>query len=90
MKKQYNLFKVVIGYFRENKETPHMSEDGSTSYNVSAPTSKEAKEVAVKQYEKEQRKYNFDNAGVKTHVSHKKIKLPKFVKLTGTGIVDVR
>lgn len=54
------IYRISIGYFLENKEDYPRSMGGSTSYLVSSANVAEAKDIAMKQFKK-------DNLGYKDY-----------------------
>lgn len=56
--KTYKIYRIGITYFKENKDDFPRSMGGSTSYLVSSANVAEAKDIAMKQFKK-------DNVGYK-------------------------
>jgi len=83
--KKHKLYKVVFSYYKENKEKPTQSFGGMKAYHVSASSAPEAKHLGTKKFERDFDDYALDNYSATAKV----IKLPKFVVLTGSGVLQI-
>lgn len=74
------LYKVIVSFYQENKETPHMSFGGQDYLLVSALSSKNAKQIGLKIFGKRYKDYELT-------LNAKPIKLPKLITLNKEGVL---
>jgi len=83
--KKHKLYKVVFSYYKEDKKKPTQSSGGMETYHVSASSASEAKHLGTKKFERDFDDYELDSYSATAKV----IKLPKFVVLTGSGVLQI-